>query len=104
MESGQTPGDATSYRVFLDDFLDRSEVESRAFRYVCLDAPENASLQEALEGSEEDSDREASKRASENEFDKPFHESGTIFSESLSGSSADLLQRIRVSSKSCLQA
>ena len=88
LESGQTPGDATSYRVFLDDFLDRSEVESRAFRYVCLDAPEKASLQEALEGSEEDSDREASKRASENEFDKPFHESGTIVSESLSGSSA----------------
>lgn len=88
LESGQTPGDATSYRVFLDDFLDRSEVESRAFRYVCLDVSENASLQEALEESKEDSDREASKRASENGFDKPFHESGTVVSESLSGSSA----------------
>lgn len=36
VESGQTPGDGTSYRLFLDDFLDLSEVESRAFRYVCL--------------------------------------------------------------------
>lgn len=87
-ESGQTPGDATSYRVFLDDFLDRLEVESRAFRYGCLHVSENASLQEALEESKEDSDREASKRASENGFDKPFHESGIIVSESLSGSSA----------------
>lgn len=51
LESGQTPGDATSYRGFLGDFLDRSEVESRAFRYVCLHAPENASLQEAFEES-----------------------------------------------------
>lgn len=61
LESGQTPGDATSYRVFLDDFLDHSEVESGAFRYVCLDVSENASLQKALEESKEDFDREASK-------------------------------------------
>lgn len=41
LESGHTPGNATSYRVFLYDFLDRSEVESWTFRNVCLDVSKN---------------------------------------------------------------
>lgn len=80
VESGQIPGGARSYQVFLDGFLDRSEAASRTFRYVCVDVSEDASLRR----SEEDSDHEASKRASEH-GDKLFHESGIIVSEGLSG-------------------
>lgn len=35
LESGQISGDAASFRVFLHDFLDRSEAASRTFHYVC---------------------------------------------------------------------
>lgn len=37
LESGQISEDATSFRVFLHDFLDRSEAASRTSHYICTE-------------------------------------------------------------------
>lgn len=86
-ENGPNSGDKTSYQVFLNDFLEGSQVASRTFRYVCLDALKDTSLHKPLGDSNESNDHKATKRASKNGFDKVFHEFGTTVFKDSSGSS-----------------